>query len=109
MPAESEVPGAGGREAEAGAPRALLARVEGIVQGVGFRYSAARTARGLGLSGYVRNLPDGGVEVLAEGPEERLQRLRAWLEKGPPGAYVRHLEARYAPARGTYRAFTIEF
>jgi acylphosphatase len=93
----------------AGSPRALVARVEGIVQGVGFRYSAAQTARALGLKGYVRNLPDGCVEVVAEGENARLERLRAWLEKGPPGAYVRHLETRYAPARGTYRSFTIEF
>jgi acylphosphatase len=97
-----EAPGAGSR-------RALLARVEGIVQGVGFRYCAAQTARALGLRGYVRNLPDGCVEVVAEGEEARLERLRAWLEKGPPGAYVRHLQAHYAPARGLYKSFTIEF
>jgi len=102
-------PDAGERAGESGASRALLARVEGIVQGVGFRYSAARTARTLGLNGYVRNLPDGSVEVVAEGAEAPLRRLEAWLQKGPAGAYVRHLETRYAPARGTYRSFTIEF
>ena len=107
MPARDR--GAAGQGALPGAQRALLAKVEGIVQGVGFRYSAARTARSLGLTGYVRNLPDGGVEVVAEGPDERLERLRVWLEKGPPGAYVRHLQAHFAPARGTYKSFTIEF
>ena len=89
--------------------RALLARVEGIVQGVGFRYSAAHAARALGLTGYVRNLPDGSVELVAEGGDEPLRRLEAWLQRGPPGAHVRQLQARYAPARGVYRSFTIEF
>ena len=63
--------------------------VAGRVQGVGFRYFVARTARGLGLSGYVRNLPDGTVEVAASGDRAALESLAALLEKGPTGGRCR--------------------
>lgn len=65
--------------------RALRALVHGRVQGVGFRWSAVREARSLGLSGLVANRPDGTVEVIAEGDPARLARLVNWLEKGPTG------------------------
>ena len=67
--------------------------VAGRVQGVGFRYFVARSARGLGLSGYVRNLPDGTVEVAASGNRASLDALAALLEKGPPGAIVESVQA----------------
>ena len=62
--------------------------IAGRVQGVGYRYFVARAARGLGLSGYVRNLPDGTVEVAASGDRASLETLAALLEEGPPGAMV---------------------
>ena len=62
--------------------------VRGRVQGVGFRASTASEARHLGVSGWVRNLPDGDVEVLAEGPPDAIDALLAWLAHGPPGARV---------------------
>jgi acylphosphatase len=62
--------------------------VRGRVQGVGFRASTASEARHLGVSGWVRNLPDGNVEVLAEGSAEAVDALLAWLAHGPPGARV---------------------
>lgn len=89
--------------------RAFRAAVEGMVQGVGFRYSALRQARRLGLTGYVRNLPGGGVEVLAEGEEQRLSQFRSWLSHGPPGAYVRRLEVSNLTYSGLYKRFQIEF
>ena len=89
--------------------KTLHARVEGMVQGVGFRYTTVRQARRLGLSGYVRNLADGSVEVVAEGEEDRLRRLAAWLKQGPPGAHVRNLEQRYRPDQGFYRDFRVEY
>jgi len=52
----------------------------GMVQGVGFRYSAQRRAQALGLSGFVRNLPDGRVEMVAQGEAEGLQELLGYLE-----------------------------
>jgi acylphosphatase len=62
--------------------------VSGIVQGVGFRYFTQHSAERLHLSGYVRNLPDGRVEVYAIGPDEQLTKLRSVLERGPWGASV---------------------
>ncbi len=66
--------------------------VEGRVQGVGFRYFVRRQAHALGLSGWVRNLPDGRVEARAQGDPAALERLEAALGSGPPHAQVRHVE-----------------
>ncbi len=80
-----------------------------MVQGIGFRYSTVHQARRLGLAGYVRNLWDGTVEVVAEGREEQLQLLERWLHRGPPGAIVRRVDSHYTPFQGVYRSFTVEF
>ena len=81
--------------------------VHGRVQGVGFRYFAQRAALELGLTGYVRNLDDGGVEAYAAGAEEQLSRFAALLQRGPRGAIVRALEEQ--PAEGlSYSSFVIE-
>jgi acylphosphatase len=66
--------------------------VSGIVQGVGFRYFTQDEAERLHLSGYVRNLRDGRVEVYAIGPQENLARLLTLLERGPRGAMVQHVD-----------------
>ena len=87
--------------------RGLYARVHGIVQGVGFRYAAVSRARALHLSGYVRNMDDGSVEVVAEGPAAALSQMRAWLDHGPPGARVTAVDHRLMPATRTYRGFNI--
>ena len=68
------------------------ARVSGRVQGVGFRWSAVREARQLGLRGRVRNAIDGSVEVEVEGPVRALEDFLAWLRRGPPGAWVSGVE-----------------
>lgn len=87
----------------------LRARVHGRVQGVGFRYQTRSQAHRLGLGGYVRNRYDGSVEVEAEGPRDRVEQLRRWLEKGPPGARVTKVDVSEGPARGVYPSFTVEF
>ncbi len=62
--------------------------ISGIVQGVGFRFFTERTARSLGLTGYVRNLRDGRVEAVAAGSEEHLAAFLDQLRIGPAGAKV---------------------
>jgi acylphosphatase len=68
-------------------------RIEGRVQGVGFRDHCVRHAAALGLAGWVRNRPDGSVEVFAQGSETRLEPLEAWLRRGPPAARVDRIES----------------
>ncbi|HET9949788.1 MAG TPA: acylphosphatase [Longimicrobiales bacterium] len=70
----------------------LAVRVIGVVQGVGFRWWARETAQRLGLEGYVRNLPDGSVEVQATGGVDALARFELALAEGPPAARVQRLE-----------------
>ena len=72
--------------------------VVGRVQGVGFRYAAREAAAACGVCGWVRNLPDGTVEIVAEGSPGALASLRAWAEKGPRHSIVeRVLEEAQAP------------
>ena len=66
--------------------------VRGRVQGVGFRWFTARTARGLGVGGWVRNLPDGAVEVLGKGNPAALEALEQAIKAGPAGANVESVE-----------------
>ena len=70
----------------------LHVRVTGVVQGVGFRWFVREQARRLGLAGWVRNLPDGSVEVAASGDEGQIALLRQELQRGPRGAEVDQLE-----------------
>ncbi len=62
--------------------------VRGRVQGVGFRWFVREAGRQLGLAGWVKNRPDGTVEVMAEGEPDEIEKLRARLSAGPPGAAV---------------------
>jgi len=71
--------------------------VRGRVQGVGFRYSAIERARLLGLAGWARNLPDGTVEIVAEGSAESIRLLIEWAQHGPPGARVSRVDTGAAP------------
>jgi len=71
--------------------------ISGRVQGVFYRASTQEEALRLGLSGWVRNLPDGRVEAYAVGPRESLQCLHTWCQQGPPQARVDQLEAQWGP------------
>jgi acylphosphatase len=71
-------------------PRRLL--VSGVVQGVGFRYFVCRRALSLSLRGWVRNLPDGRVEVVADGPPEKVSALEEAISQGPSHAQVKKVE-----------------
>ncbi|MCS7272984.1 MAG: acylphosphatase [Fimbriimonadales bacterium] len=87
--------------------RRLRAYVYGIVQGVGFRAFAHSEALRLGLKGYVRNCPDGSVEVVAEGPEEQLRAFLKRLWVGPIGARVDAVETFWEEGSNEYQSFTI--
>jgi len=67
-------------------------RISGRVQGVYYRDSCRQMAQRLGVSGWVRNRPDGSVEVVAEGPRDDVSALAAWCRKGPPRAEVSGVE-----------------
>lgn len=79
--------------------------VSGRVQGVAFRAYTVDEAVRLGLSGFVRNLPDGRVEVEAEGDRAALLELVRFCERGPPAARVEGVEARWDEFRGDLAAF----
>jgi len=84
--------------------------VYGRVQGVYFRAFGLRKARELGLTGYVRNLPDwNAVEVLAEGERNKLERLIDYLKVGPPGARVERVEANWSEHTGSYSNFSVRY
>lgn len=81
--------------------------VHGMVQGVGFRLFAERAARRLHLHGFVRNLPDGRVEIVVEGPKGSLEMFVAEVRRGPTGAVVRDVTAQWEPPAGL-RGFQIQ-
>ena len=87
--------------------RAWRVRVEGRVQGVGFRFFAAREAEGLGLRGYARNLAEGTVEVVATGDERSLQSFVELLRVGPRGARVDAIRKDDLDPIPEFEAFTI--
>jgi acylphosphatase len=81
--------------------------VSGRVQGVGFRFSAYDEAKDLALAGWVRNLPNGDVEIVAEGRRENLQMLAAWAHLGPPSAHVTTVREESSDFTGEFKDFRI--
>ena len=90
--------GAGGRRAA----------LRGRVQGVGFRFTAERLAVDLGLTGWVKNLPEGGVELLCEGKEENLHKILERIDDDFSG-YIRQKDVNWMPATGEFDTFEIKF
>lgn len=86
----------------------VRAVIRGRVQGVFYRAWTQQTARSLGLSGWVRNLPDGSVELLAQGSAEPLQELLRLCRQGPPAAHVQAVEAEWSEAESDFSDFSIE-
>jgi acylphosphatase len=85
----------------------LTAIVHGDVQGVGYRMFVLREAARLGLRGYVRNLPDGSVEAVAEGPRPLLEQFLAALRRGPRAADVTEVDVTWSPAVGAFTNFRV--
>jgi acylphosphatase len=80
----------------------------GRVQGVGFRYRARRIANGYAVTGFVRNLPDGRVELVVEGAPPDLDRLLAEISAAMAD-YIGHVDVQTGPATGIYETFDIAF
>lgn len=97
------------RDSTSPAPQQLNAIVSGRVQGVGFRFFVLKHAVELKLKGWVRNLPAGGVEVLAEGDSDDLLVLLDALRRGPDAAYVRDVKYHMRAASGEFNDFDIRF
>lgn len=84
-------------------------KVEGMVQGVGYRAFTADTARSMGLSGWVRNLLDGSVEAVFEGEEEQVQQAINACRTGPARAKVGHISIDINQSEGEFRSFDIRY
>jgi len=82
--------------------------LSGRVQGVGFRHSMVRQALKLGVTGWVRNLPDGRLEALLQGRAADLEAMTQWCSKGPPLAVVRNIEVSWSLITGEERVQSFE-
>ncbi|MBI5741693.1 MAG: acylphosphatase [Nitrospirae bacterium] len=83
--------------------------IKGYVQGVFFRASTRDTAFRLGLTGWVRNLHDGNVEAVFEGPVEKVMQAVQWCQRGPVGARVLKVEEEWQGPTGEYKSFDIRY
>jgi acylphosphatase len=83
--------------------------ISGRVQGVGYRYFAVRAAATYQVSGYVRNLDSGQVEVVAEGPREAMEEFQKELAAGPYHAQVTEVAETNIEVTGRYQGFRIEY
>lgn len=85
-----------------------IVHFSGMVQGVGFRYTAVRSAGGFDVTGFVRNLPDGRVECVVEGDADQIDAFLAELSDRM-SAYIRDRSEQTAPAGGCWPDFTVSF
>ena len=83
-------------------------RFKGRVQGVGFRYTTCRAARGFAVTGAVRNCPDGSVECVVEGEAKEIDAFLAELS-AEMGSYIRERTEQTAPASGRYSSFGVSY
>lgn len=81
--------------------------ISGRVQGVLFRQSARTKAEELGLKGWAKNLLDGKVEIVVEGPKNAIEEFAEWVRQGPPLAKVEHVEAEEEEYTGEFEGFLI--
>ncbi len=90
-------------------PQRIHVIVRGRVQGVYFRASTRNRARQLGLAGWVRNCPDGSVELIAEGGQEKLAQLVTWCHEGPSGAVVTDASVEWQGGTGEFAGFMVKY
>jgi len=85
-----------------------LIKITGQVQGVFFRASAREQALKLHLKGHAKNLPDGSVEVLAQGERAQIEQLITWCEQGPTEADVENIQSYWQTPTAPYKGFAIQ-
>ncbi|MEM3736622.1 MAG: acylphosphatase [Candidatus Bathyarchaeia archaeon] len=83
--------------------------ISGLVQGVFFRHNTKQEARRLGVTGWIRNLEDGRVEVVLEGEKENVDKVIQYCRKGPPGAHVTDIELKWEDYTGKFKEFKIVY
>ena len=83
--------------------------ISGYVQGVFFRSNMKEVADRHGVKGWVRNLPDGRVEAVLEGPEDAVNRVIEWARRGPPLADVEDVEVKWEEYKGEFEDFKIKY
>ena len=81
--------------------------ISGTVQGVGYRWSCQRAAKGIGVTGWVRNLPDGRVEAVAQGTKEQVDQFIQWCYRGPAEARVTEIALSTEETAGDFQDFGI--
>jgi len=87
----------------------IHAFISGIVQGVFFRSETRKVAKNLGIKGWVRNLPDGRVEVVAEGEKDKINNLIEFLKKGSPTARVDNVDVETEEYKGEFEDFNVRY
>ena len=83
--------------------------IHGYVQGVFYRASTSDMALGLGLRGWVRNLPDRSVEAVFEGPVEKVRQAVDWCKHGPPGSRVTKVDEQWGEFKGEFKGFDVRY
>lgn len=81
--------------------------ISGRVQGIFYRASCQEVAESYSLKGYVKNLPTGQVEVVAQGEKEKIEKLIEWCRKGPPGAGVSEVSIKWQEVKEEFRGFEV--
>jgi len=84
-------------------------KVTGRVQGVYYRSTAKEVAVEKRLTGWVRNLPDGSVEIVVEGEKEKIEEFIKWCWKGPPLAIVKNLEVKWEEYKNEFNNFEVRY
>ena len=86
-----------------------LLRITGHVQGVFYRDNAQAQAQALGLTGYIKNMPDHSVEALAQGEKEKIQAFAEWCKQGSSSAKVENVEISWQEPEKTFNSFEITY
>ncbi|MFP4498952.1 MAG: acylphosphatase, partial [Vulcanimicrobiota bacterium] len=87
----------------------VFLKIEGVVQGVGFRYFTRQNAQAIGLTGWVRNAPDGSVETVLEGEEHEVQEMIKRLKQGPASSRVDNVDIQWEDYQGEFSTFSVRF